>query len=75
MQEGDEIVDGSETVIYTLQPQASLTVIEKNKTTNATFIGPPPTPKNDAIKPSVKPTAAIHIGFVILKLFAFLIFI
>ena len=53
----------------------ALKSIEKNKTINATFIGPPPTPKNDAIKPSVKPTTAIHIGFVILKLFAFLIFI
>ena len=30
MQEGDEIVDGSETVIYTLQPQASLTVIDQS---------------------------------------------
>lgn len=30
MEEGDEIVDGSETVIYTVQPQASLTIIDQS---------------------------------------------
>ena len=29
MTDGDEIVDGSETVIYTIQPQASLTIIDQ----------------------------------------------
>ena len=30
MNDGDEIVDGSETVIYTLQPQVALTIIEQS---------------------------------------------
>ena len=39
MNEGDEIVDGSETVIYTLQPQASLTIMDQSTSEVKAIVG------------------------------------